>query len=168
MFVKKVQNMKTSIAVVLILFLIGLPMDTAFSRRAADPVPVKNTVDVLDIAYKDSSDILLEISQYIEAEVLLDKCKERGIVDTLAGILLNKKDKHLETLMNAQLDLRRTEFKDESVFGDYETALFLTVPAQERGFFFGYIEGMNSDETEDKTSLCEEGMFLADMVLRNQ
>jgi len=168
MSVKKVQNMKISIAVVLTLFLISLPMDHAFSRRAATPVATNNTVDVLDIAYKDSSDILLEISQYIEAEVLLDKCKERGIVDTLAGILLDKKDKHLETLMNAQLDLRRTEFNDKSIFGDYETALFLTVPAQERGFFFGYIEGMDSDETEDKAALCEEGMFLADMVLRNQ
>lgn len=124
--------------------------------------------DVLEMAYDDAAAILLDISPFMEAEILLDTCRERGIADTLKALLSERRSLKITALLDEYLNARREQLADIGGFGEYKAALILTAPAKERGFFIGYLTGIQALGAAQQNTLCDEGMFLADTLFRGQ
>jgi hypothetical protein len=124
--------------------------------------------DVLEMAYDDAAAILLDISPFMEAEILLGTCREKGVADTLTALLSERRDLKVTALLDEYLDTRQEQLAGIGGFGEYKAALILTAPAKERGFFIGYLSGIQALGAEQQSTLCDEGMFLADTLFRSQ
>lgn len=124
--------------------------------------------DVLEMAYDDAAAILLDITPFMEAEILLGTCREKGVADTLTALLSERRGLKITTLLDEYLDTRQEQLDGTGSFGEYKAALILTAPAKERGFFIGYLSGIRALGTAQQSTLCDEGMFLADTLFRSQ
>ncbi|TNE25966.1 MAG: hypothetical protein EP349_10255 [Alphaproteobacteria bacterium] len=124
--------------------------------------------DVLEMAYDDAAAILLDISPFMEAEILLGTCREKGVADTLTSLLSERRGLKITALLDEYLDTRQEQLAEIGGYGEYKAALILTAPAKERGFFIGYLSGIQALGEDQKNMLCDEGMFLADTLFRSQ
>jgi hypothetical protein len=123
--------------------------------------------DVLEMAYDDAAAILLDISPFMEAEILLGTCREKGVADTLTSLLSERRGLKITALLDEYLDTRQEQLAEIGGYGEYKAALILTAPAKERGFFIGYLSGIQALGETQQGTLCDEGMFLADTLFRS-
>jgi len=152
-------------------FLIFFGTGTVYAAEDRPEVTTEITAeatDVLEMAYDDAATILLDISPFMEAEILLGTCREKGVADMLTALLSERRGLKITALLDEYLDARQEQLADIGGYGEYKAALILTAPAKERGFFIGYLSGIQALGEDQQTTLCDEGMFLADTLFRGQ